>query len=112
MLRLIKIVILLAIAAALVVLGVANMAPVDLQLLPQGLGDARYSLPGVPLSLVILAAFVLGVVVGELWEYVREGKHRRKVGQSEREISRLRQEVQGLKRRLGDDEDLLKIASS
>ncbi|MDT8342992.1 MAG: LapA family protein [Thermohalobaculum sp.] len=111
MLRLIKWAILATLCAALVVLGVANMAPVDLRLLPPGVVSADLALVGVPLAAVILAAMLLGVVIGELFEWLREHKHRRTASERNREVERLRAEIVALKRRLGDKDDLPRIAA-
>jgi uncharacterized integral membrane protein len=111
MLRLIKWLILTAICLALVVMGVANMAPVDLHLLPQGIVQADYTLRGVPLAAVILGAVLLGVIIGELFEWLREAKHRRRAAEGSREVERLKAEVQTLKRRLGDKDDMPRIAA-
>lgn len=111
MLRLIKWAILAAVCVALVVLGVANMAPVDLYLVPPGIVQRDLVLAGVPLAAVILAAILLGVVIGELFEWVREHKHRRRASERGREVERLRAEIASLKRRLGDKDDLPRIAA-
>ena len=111
MLRLLKWLVLAVICAALVVLGVANMAPVDLHLVPSGVVGTDLSLRGVPLAAVILAAILLGVVIGEVFEWVRETKHRRRASQRGREVEKLQAEVASLKRRLGEKDDLPRIAA-
>ena len=104
--RIIRLSILVLLGAALVVLGVANMAPVDLYLVPQEiLPGEQYVLRGIPLALVIFVAVVLGVVIGELLEYLRESKHRRQAAEKRREVGHLRQEVGRLSARLGDNDD-------
>ncbi|MGE5145381.1 MAG: lipopolysaccharide assembly protein LapA domain-containing protein [Candidatus Eiseniibacteriota bacterium] len=111
MLRLIKWAILAVICVALVVMGVANMTPVDLHLLPPGIVSSNLMLSGVPLAAVILAAILLGVVIGELFEWLREHKHRRRAAEGSRETERLKAEIASLKRRLGDKDDLPRIAA-
>lgn len=111
MLRLIKFLVMAIIAICLITVGVANMAPVDLYLLPQALGGEALSLRGIPLAAVILVSILVGVVLGELFEWVREHKHRRSARHGAMEVAALRREVAALKRRLGEDDDLPKIAA-
>ena len=107
--RTIKMVFLALIAAGLILLGVANMASVDLYLVPVALFGANigdtYSIKDIPLAVVILAAVMLGIVVGLIIEWLREYKHRRTADQKRREIVALRQEVQRLRSQLGDQAD-------
>lgn len=104
--RFIRLMILTLLGAALVVLGVANMAPIDLYLAPQEiLPGEEYVLRDIPLALVIFVAVVLGVVIGELLEYLREAKDRRQAAEKRREVGQLRQEVGRLSARLGDNDD-------
>jgi len=111
MLRLIKLMVIAAIAIVLVAVGVANMAAVDLHLLPQGLGGESLTLRGVPLAVVILVSILVGVVLGEVFEWARESKHRRSARNGAMEVAALRKENAILRRRLGDDDDLPKIAA-
>jgi len=110
--RTLKLLVLSLLGIALVVIGVANMAPVDLYLVPAEIDGGRNALRGVPLAGVILASVVIGIVVGQLIEYAREAKHRREATQQRREAGQLRREVGRLAARLGDgDDDLPKIAA-
>ena len=105
--RTIKLIILGLVAVVLVTLGVANMAPVDLYLLPARLAGTNFVVSSVPLAAVILAAMLFGVVVGEFLEWVRERKHRRTAAERSREIDRLRREVALMKSRFGEMTDEL-----
>ena len=97
---------LVVLGLAFVVLGVANMAPVTVHLLPPGIGVPEAVIREVPLSAVMLAAGVSGVVVGQLMEWLREAKHRRQVEEKHRVVGRLRREIRRLSARLGErDED-------
>ena len=111
MLRLIKLVVLAVICVVLVVLGVANMAPVDLHLLPEGVLETRYTVSGVPLAAVILTSMLVGVVLGELFEWVREHKHRRRASTHAREVQKLEAEIRALKKKHGEKDDLPRIAA-
>ncbi|MEL6198541.1 MAG: LapA family protein [Pseudomonadota bacterium] len=110
--RLVRYAVLLLICVVLVVVGVANMQGVTLHLLPEGILASPPSLPGVPLSLVILAAMLLGFIVGEIFEWVRETKFRREVKTRGKEIQHLRAENARLKTKVADPkEDLPRIAA-
>lgn len=94
-------------AAALIVLGAANMASVDLYLLPPGLFGERWGIDGIPLAVVLLAAVLAGIVIGQILEFFRERKHRRVAEEKRREIIELRREIGRLKADLGDRADQL-----
>lgn len=99
--RTIKMVVLGLMAAVLIVLGVANMATVDLYLLPRALFGDRWGISGVPLAVVILAAVLAGIIIGQIIEFFRERKHRRVADEKRREIVELRREVARLRSELG-----------
>ena len=103
--RTIKLLILLILAAGLIVLGVANMAPVDLQLLPRSVATPGTTIEQVPLTAILFGAVAIGIVVGFLLEWLREAKHRRLAAEKKREVGRLRSEIARLSTRLGDDSD-------
>ncbi|MEM9780908.1 MAG: LapA family protein [Pseudomonadota bacterium] len=110
--RLVRLAVVLAIAVSLVVLGVANMEPVTLRLLPESVTGNAPALPDMPLSVVILAAMVLGFVIGEVFEWVRESKHRVEAANRGREVAQLKAENARLKTKLSDPkEDLPRIAA-
>ncbi len=105
--RTVKLIVLGLLAAILIALGVANMAAVDLYLLPATLIGDGFSIKGVPLVLVILVAVLMGVLAGLMIEFLREHKQRRVADEKRREIVRLRQEITRLRAKLGDREDEL-----
>ena len=105
--RTLKLLILLILAAALIVLGVANMAPVDVHLLPERVATPETTIERVPLTAVMFAAVAIGIVVGFLLEWLREAKHRRLAAEKKREVGRLRSEIARLSTRLGEDAEEL-----
>lgn len=108
--RLLKTLYLVAIGIGLIVLGLGNMGPVDLFLLPEKVAGESYALRGIPLAAVILASVMLGLVIGQVLEWLREGKHRRMSNDRGREVTRLREELSKVKRRIADpDDDLPKL---
>ena len=103
--RTVKLIVLGLLAVILIALGVANMAVVDLFLLPAALFGDSFSIKGLPLAVVILAAVLMGILAGLVIEFLREHKQRRVAEEKRREIVKLRQEVTRLRTRLGDRED-------
>lgn len=105
--RTIKMIVLGLLAAALIILGVANMAPVNLHLLPPALFGDAWGVSGIPLAVVILAAVLAGIVIGQILEFFRERKYRRVAEEKRREIVELRREIARLKSELGSRADEL-----
>ncbi len=105
--RTVKLIVLGLLAVILITLGVANMAAVDLYLLPAALFGDGFSIKGLPLAVVILAAVLMGILAGLVIEFMREHKQRSVAAEKRREIVRLRQEVTRLRTKLGDREDEL-----
>ena len=103
--RTLKIILLGLILVVVVVLAVANRGPVTLHLLPQGLDRVMPLSVELPLFVVILASVVVGMVVGYLFEWLREHKHRRRATQKSREAERLNREVARLRKDSGRPED-------
>ncbi|MEM7499886.1 MAG: lipopolysaccharide assembly protein LapA domain-containing protein [Pseudomonadota bacterium] len=112
-LRIVKFAVLLVICIVLVVSGVANMEFVSLRLLPPELGLEGVPPPlELPLTVVILGAMLVGFIIGEIFEWIRETKHRRERNNRGREIQALRAENARLKAKLSDPkEDLPRIAA-
>lgn len=108
--RTLKLVLMVVIVFALILIMSANMDPVSLRLTPEILGLNILDIPAVPLAVVIIASVLVGFLWGVLLEYVREGKHRRKLDQARREVGALREENDQLASKLGDEaEDLLPV---
>jgi lipopolysaccharide assembly protein A len=104
MIRTLRYLLLAALAVVLLTVALANRAPVRLQLLPPdmaaflGLDIAAE----VPLFVVIFGGIVAGLLIGFVWEWLREMKHRsiastktREVSRLERELAMLREEKEG-----------------
>lgn len=105
--RIIKLILLAVILAALVLMAVANRAAMTINLLPEEL--AEFSPIGNSLTLpgfVILgAAILVGLLIGYLVEYLREHKHRREVGRKERKLDAVEAELEALRRKTGEHKD-------
>ena len=107
MIRTVKLILLAIIMIALIVLGVANRSIVELHLLPEELKQFSPVPTEVqlPLYAVILAAVALGLLMGYIIEYLREMKHRRVSNDRAREARKLKDQVDDLRRKTGEDQD-------
>lgn len=83
----------------LVVLGFANREPVTLRALPDGLAGALGLSPTItmPLFAAIFIGVALGLLVGFIWEWIREAGERARARAQRRELEALRREVERLK---------------
>ena len=91
----------------LIIISLANRSPVTLRLLPEEISGY---FPGlvqvtVPVFLVFFGGIFIGLLIGFVWEWMREYKQRVEAARSKREIASLRDEVDGLKKRQSDDKD-------
>ena len=94
----------------LISVSLANRGMVTLKLLPQALAELFGYDPGIrlPLFVVVLGGIAAGLVVGFIWEWMREFKLRRQAGQSTAKVRQLEREVSRLKdqKHQGKDEVL------
>lgn len=109
--RTLKLVLLIVIVLALMLIMTANMAPVDLHLTPKALGLDIFSIPGVPLALVIVGSVIAGVLIGILLEFLREGKYRTRLNSIRGEMSELREQNDQLVSKLGSAADDMTMLS-
>ena len=94
----------------LISISLANREPVTLRLAPEemaGLLGLEWAI-SLPLFVVVLGGVVAGLVIGFVWEWLREYKHRRDASIRSREVERLEREVTRLRgeRNRGKDEVL------
>jgi putative membrane protein len=106
--RTIKTILLGLVGLAIILVGIANMAPVDLYLLPAGLAGDAFSVKGIPLAVVILVACFFGAVFGLVAEWFRQHKHRARASEAARAAADLEAENARLRARLTEkgEEDL------
>ena len=108
--RTVKIILLALILLVIVVLSLANRETVTLNLLPEGMATLMPVSVQVPLFLVSLLSILVGMIVGYLFEWLREHKHRRRASQKAREAARLNVEVDRLRKQSGKpDDDVLAL---
>lgn len=86
-------------AVALVSVALANRSTVGLKVLPDEVAGWFAVNPSVtlPLFLVILGSIVAGLLVGFIWEWIREHGERAEKARLERENRRLQREIDRLK---------------
>ncbi|MEC3860313.1 LapA family protein [Mesobacterium sp. TK19101] len=102
-----------ALAIVLMVVALANRATVTLNTLPDriaeipGMGPFALSIE-LPLFLVIFAGIAAGLMIGFVWEYLREHKHRADAARKGGEVRKLERELRRVKgqRDQGKDEVL------
>ncbi|MEM9524443.1 MAG: LapA family protein [Pseudomonadota bacterium] len=111
MLRSIKYLFLGLLGAVLIVMALANRNAVTLRLLPEELAsfvafDTEVTLP---LFLVMLASVVTGLLIGFVWEWLREGKHRGEASRNRRAVGKLERQVKALRTGADDGDDVLSL---
>ncbi len=86
-------------AVALVSVALANRAMVSLQVLPTEVSGLFAMNPSVelPLFAVILGSILMGLLVGFVWEWIREYGERAGAAKMAREMRRLKRENEKLK---------------
>jgi uncharacterized integral membrane protein len=101
-------------AVVLISVALANRGVVALRLLPETLAvplglDWTINLP---LFIVIFAAIIGGVLIGFVWEWLREHKHRATAARKDGEVRQLKREVSRLKgssASKGEQDDVLAL---
>ena len=83
------------VGAVLLILAIANREVVTLEVLPQEIAEfAGWNASiGLPLFVIIFGGVVAGLLIGFVWEWLREYKHRAAAVQHKRERDRLEREV-------------------
>lgn len=86
-------------ALALIAVALANRSMVSLKLLPTEVSGYFALNPElqVPLFIVILGSIIAGLLVGFVWEWIREYGQRAEAARQAREMRRLEREVARLK---------------
>ncbi len=87
------------IAVALIAVALANRELQQLKLLPEGLADIigiNQSVT-VPVFTIFFAGIVIGLLIGFLWEWLREHKHRAEVSRKKGEVHKLERELRRVK---------------
>lgn len=99
MIRYLRYAFLAVIGIILVSVSLANSALVTLKLIPEGLEPlmGQNFQVTLPLFIVVLGGVAAGLVLGFVWEWMREHKHRRDATVKTRELKKLERKVDRLK---------------
>ena len=99
--RALKIIILVPLGLLIVVFAVANRQTVIFTLDPLGSTDPNSPLVfAVPLFVLAIALLIIGVLVGGIATWLRQGKWRKSARQLDREVQALKTDLEGSKRQL------------
>ena len=112
MIRYIRYLFLIIVGISLITVAMANRDAVVIRLLPQEFADFfGVSLSAsLPLYLIIYGGIVSGLLIGFLWEWIREHRMRAEAERAKREVSKLEREVKELKgSNKGSKDDLLAL---
>jgi len=95
MIRYLRLLFAALLGVGLLAVALANRAPVTVRLLPEDLAQLTGLTWAIdlPLFLVIFGGIVAGVMIGFVWEWFREMKHRSTASSKAREVSRLEREL-------------------
>jgi lipopolysaccharide assembly protein A len=107
MIRYLRYLSLAVVAVLLLTVALANRTPVIVRLLPEDMGlfsGVTWSMQ-LPLFLVIFGGIVAGLLIGFVWEWARETKHRSTASTKSREVARLEREVNRLRDAKAEPED-------
>jgi uncharacterized integral membrane protein len=101
----------LLVAAVLVTVGLANRGIVELRLLPEALEARVGPMPDLdlPLFLVILGSVGFGLLMGFVWEWIREIPERAEARRLARELASLRAQVAQEKRQAAGSDVLASL---
>ena len=107
MIRYLRLVFLVLFGLCLITVAMANRQAVSLKLLPDelaGILGLGYQTE-VPLFIVIFGGIVVGILVGFVWEWLREFRLRSDGARERKERQRLQRELAGMKKTGDDDKD-------
>lgn len=91
----------------LISVSLANVQSVELKLMPDALAELLgFNLSvSLPLFLVVLGGVAAGLIIGFMWEWLREHKHRRDATVKTSEVRKLEREVKKLKKKQNEGKD-------
>jgi len=99
MIRSLRYLFLAALGLVLLTVALANRAPVTLKALPEDLAaftGFAWQIE-LPLFMVMFGGIIAGLLIGFVWEWFREMKHRSTASRKTREVARLERELAVMK---------------
>lgn len=105
--RYLRYVFLAVLAVLLISIALANSALVTLQLLPDDLATllSFQQTLSVPVFLVFFGGIIGGLLIGFVWEWLREHKHRAEARERKTEVRRLERELKKTQAERDKDKD-------
>jgi len=112
MVRSIRIIFLALLGLVLVTLALANRGVVTVRVLPDEVGGffGLSASLDLPLYIVIYGGIIAGLLIGFVWEWIREARIRAEADRAKREVSKLESEVKALRgRQKGSPDEVLAL---
>ena len=109
--RLIRLAVLGLIAIVLIIVAMANRAPLTLRLLPDELSRLvgfKWEVT-LPAFAILLGAVIVGIALGFVWEWVREHKHRVTAATEKKERERLQADLKKVAPSADKGDDVLAL---
>ena len=107
MTRYIRVIFLTCLSIIILTLAVANRELVDIRILPSELegflGDGMIF--SIPIFVLFLCGVIFGLFVGVVWEWIREMKNRSASSRKSKELAKVENELNQLKRDSGQHDD-------
>lgn len=99
------------VALCLVLVGLANRGVVTVQAMPVAFSDLLGISPNVnlPLFIVIFLSVGVGLLIGFVWEWIREYRQRAEAKATARELAALRRELAAYKKNEAKGDDVLAL---
>jgi len=105
--RYIRVIFLTCLSTIILTLAIANREFVDIRILPSELegffGDGIIF--SIPIFVLFLCGVIFGLFVGLVWEWIREMKHRSASSRKSKELAKVENELNQLKRDNGQNDD-------
>jgi len=105
--RYIRVIFLTCLSTIILTLAIANREFVDIRILPIELegffGDGMIF--SIPIFVLFLCGVIFGLFVGFVWEWIREMKHRSASSRKIKELAKVENELNQLKRDNGQNDD-------
>ena len=109
--RLVRTLFLIFLAIILVVFSIANSENVNLYLLPTDLSSLMGTTISIniPVFLVFFSGIFIGLIIGFLWEWLREHKFRVEANLNEKRLSRAEAELSEMRTKDNKGDDVLTL---
>lgn len=87
-----------SLAIVLVLIAIANRSTTELNLVPEELKFFGFNFSfSLPVYVIFFVGIIFGVLIGFVWEWLREHKHRVEVARKSRALRRLEREMRKIK---------------